>query len=535
MWSFDQIKRYFQKRIEQHEQRLDTVEPKVASHETRVTSNTEGLANAEQRLIQLEAGSKDSEVIAARGGYGSLADRLNALDPGAGVLQKSFLVGSGGQSVFDISDVGSYQPGSNRIIQFIVGGVPQFTGIHFTETSSTKLTTVAPVPEGVRVFIQWFDTNVSLLAGHSRKHRKGGGDELDVRDLAGYQEYVASRFDTIIQKKVNLELKTASVTVNGAMSDKYDNYTYFDQVFGRLAVQGLDVTLITTHNITDATSSTFTHITSAQIQNIIDRAKSRGLRIRMIKPHIVLNWSDGFPRKTHNPSDISAFFTNWTQELLFVAAIADANDVEWLSISCEQYLVTTANHYYNQWKTLINTIRAAYPKLKLTASMMGTELDETIKSLKTDPTNLSMFELLDSIGFNMYFSAYWAYYAVVNGKPTVTVRDVEKSLYKTVDGWSPMALIQSVYDMWKKPILITEFGCMNKTGGLINLSASGTENYDTQALLFQAVFDNVMPLFYVKGFAIWHVHAPFQYFDYTGATVTAAEKIVIDYVKGGKL
>ncbi|GFN32611.1 hypothetical protein PCURB6_28710 [Paenibacillus curdlanolyticus] len=105
------------------------------------------------------------------------------------------------QTDFDISDVGRYAMGTRKL-EVMVGGSRQFNGVHFDEISSTLFRFKSPLPAGLIVFAQWFDGDIGTAAGHNAQHKKGGGDELNVNDLAGADEYV----------------KKASPVLNGTVS-----------------------------------------------------------------------------------------------------------------------------------------------------------------------------------------------------------------------------------------------------------------------------------------------------------------------------
>ncbi|WP_127506217.1 glycoside hydrolase family 113 [Paenibacillus humicus] len=334
----------------------------------------------------------------------------------------------------------------------------------------------------------------------------------------------------------NLWFKSSTVTIgNPGSSDAYTNTDYFTKVFTRFAVQGLGAVVSTLHNLDSETGSTFQHHTAQQIQSILNIAKVKGVKLWMLKPHIVLNWSDGFSRGRYDPVDVPLHFANWTQELLFVAQLCRTNNIPWLCIECEHYKLTSENLYYSYWLQLVNTIRAAYPELKLTVAMMGSELRDTTLKLQADRAARSVVHLVDAIGANIYATYFYEPYAIVNGKPTVTVEDVARGFRRTWSGWSPYDLLVDMNQLTGKPILITEFGCMPKDDGLTQLFATGATNYDVQALLFQAYFETVVTIPFIKGFAIWHAHSPFQYFDYEGQTIYPGEKVIIDYVSSGRI
>jgi hypothetical protein len=111
-------------------------------------------------------------------------------------MQKSW-VATEGQTVFDLSDVGSYQVG-NKMLEVWVSGVKQTVGVNYTETSPTSFTLSEGVPAGTLVEARWFNGLLPVTSkGHAGTHQKGGLDELNVTTLAGYQEHIADKIDDL--------------------------------------------------------------------------------------------------------------------------------------------------------------------------------------------------------------------------------------------------------------------------------------------------------------------------------------------------
>lgn len=128
-------------------------------------------------------------------GIPSSSDLLQAL-----IKSKSF-VATDQQTVFDLSDVGSYTPGQNRL--FIdVGGVPQPPAA-YNETNSTSFTLSEAVPAGTDVNVRWIQNNNIYVTGHNTTHEIGGGDAIDVTKLVNYQEQIATPISNITQQLTN--------------------------------------------------------------------------------------------------------------------------------------------------------------------------------------------------------------------------------------------------------------------------------------------------------------------------------------------
>lgn len=145
-------------------------------------------AELRQLIKFFEGSTQDLEVIAARAGYPSLKARIDAMDPGIMPVTEAFIA-TEGQTVFNLTK-GSYNMGAQRIT-LNVGGVVQYPGIHFEETSTTSVTLPEGVKKGTLVIAMWYEGSFYIAAAHGRSHRKGAGDELNVNDLAGVDDLKA--------------------------------------------------------------------------------------------------------------------------------------------------------------------------------------------------------------------------------------------------------------------------------------------------------------------------------------------------------
>ncbi|MED1863214.1 hypothetical protein P4V41_07080 [Fictibacillus nanhaiensis] len=91
------------------------------------------------------------------------------------------------QTVFTIAN-GNYIMGGKHL-KVWVGGVQQYVGQGFTETTDTSFTLSEGVPAGVVVRAEWFEGAITIYRGHTSSHYLGGNDELDASKLKNYQPY----------------------------------------------------------------------------------------------------------------------------------------------------------------------------------------------------------------------------------------------------------------------------------------------------------------------------------------------------------
>jgi hypothetical protein len=116
------------------------------------------------------------------------------------IKRKSFTALSG-QTVFDISSVGSYVPGTN-VLTVYVNGIPQFSGVGLTETSSTTftLTSAAAVGSVVRVF--WFEGTISAVTIQRKSFIATAGQTAFDISSAGSYTPGANRIEVYVDKVI---------------------------------------------------------------------------------------------------------------------------------------------------------------------------------------------------------------------------------------------------------------------------------------------------------------------------------------------
>jgi hypothetical protein len=94
----------------------------------------------------------------------------------------------------------------------------------------------------------------------------------------------------------------------------------------------------------------------AGVLKAIADAHALGLSV-LLKPHV--DPADGKPRAEYAPTEVDAWFRNYTAFLLHYAAMAAANHVEMFNIGCELDSMV-GPHYRNQWLHIIHSVREVY-------------------------------------------------------------------------------------------------------------------------------------------------------------------------------
>jgi hypothetical protein len=138
------------------------------------------------------------------------------------VFNEQSWIATSGQKTFSITN-GSYTPQKGAISVF-VGGVPQSSGINFTESSETTISFSEAIPTGVTVYAKWMEGALSITKGHKTGHEVGGQDELDVTKLKNFKENVTDQFTSVTSQLAEKATKTELTT---SLSPKVDK-TYVD-------------------------------------------------------------------------------------------------------------------------------------------------------------------------------------------------------------------------------------------------------------------------------------------------------------------
>lgn len=327
-----------------------------------------------------------------------------------------------------------------------------------------------------------------------------------------------------------LQYKMVSVTIQSNRTDGMGMPT--ENQLKHLQAIGAEIALIDMLNVNGVHDYNPQRSDGVMLNQSIELIKKIGLKINMLKPHIGLNFGDGFYRGDYAPSDVPSFFDNWKNILLQYAEICKQNDIPILCIGCEQYHQTDKSND-GHWDALTNAIRAKYPNLLLTYALSGPEIRDRHDTI---------CHYLDLIGVNLYPSYLPGDY---NGSQTKD--DLIPSWAFDTSGDNYYQYVDFLADHYHKNVLITETGVISKTGGLANIIPrhdfdptvdnlnSSQRDFNVAAVAMQAIFDGICKDKNVIGLAYWHLQAPFHFFDWQAdvSNLSAAEKVFQEYVKGG--
>lgn len=285
-----------------------------------------------------------------------------------------------------------------------------------------------------------------------------------------------------------------------------------------VASHGGGFTLCPYETISDPSSAVFTRVPESLSNGLIDMCEDSNVPIYMIKPHIVtVAGGDGFYRMNYNPTDKAAFWANWRTELMYWASVCEARNIPYLCMTVEMGILTKAT-YADNWRSIIEQIRATYPNVKLTASYTTAELWNQWESpgwIKNGVTHMAQY--LDAYGINSWVTLTDKVYDPAN-PDAITNDEMVKAYWLTAQGDEHQQRLIDVCSRLNIPYWLTEIGCRPYYNGLANQSGGGTfdpEDYghEVQAILYKSIFDGIANSDYCIGLSIWHIDGPFNYAD----------------------
>lgn len=322
---------------------------------------------------------------------------------------------------------------------------------------------------------------------------------------------VAARVDADKVKFLNL-----SFTYNHNEPPRYTD------TVKRYAKLGTPMTLVDMVNIATDTTSVLESAPSDAIKGAIDEAKSNGYDVQLLKPHIGVNWSDGFNKTGYLPNDVDSFFKNYRTMILEHAKIASENGIPTLCIANELNQLIGTN-LEGQWRDIILSIRELFPELKLTIATAGAY----------DISQQSLFKYVDYIGVNWY--PEYTHKRIQNdddipenGELAQNLMSMKANDYSNPNAVSDVQRFFEIASKYGKPIWFTETGVMPKNDGLAHLITDLSSQPDNYLIIATAmeVFVKTMGVApEVIGINWWHAQEPFNLAPYRSSdnTLTAAE------------
>ena len=239
------------------------------------------------------------------------------------------------------------------------------------------------------------------------------------------------------------------------------------------------------------------NIYSTDVQSGWDTPSDQSLRtaaafIHSKGAHVIFNVHDnpydGQWRAMINPGDRNGWFTNYGNQLVHYAGLAQANGVEEMVLGTELSSMTRPDYNSSNtsnWQAMIQRVRGQYGgALTYSAQHDG---------YMSDLQNLGFWGQLDYIGIS-------AYYGLGGGTPSVD------SIKGTWDYWNNQS-IRNIANQYGKKVLFTEVGYQSKSNSLSDPGASygwgGGVDLTVQANAYQGLLEYWNNYSYMNGAAFW--------------------------------
>ena len=240
----------------------------------------------------------------------------------------------------------------------------------------------------------------------------------------------------------------------------------------------LQTETVTSNTITIAYNDTI-------LSSYVDYATEKGLKI-IIKPHITTK--DGQSgSSSKKPTDLTTWINSLQDNLLHLINLL-GNKIQILSITNECSNQTNQNE--SDWSSLISAIKSTNSKILLTTATTDTEISTTL-----------LYKYVDIISCNLYIG--------LTGTVNTPITELRKSVFKDCKykkDFISLLLDKSQY--YKKPILITEVGCLPYDESLNNPSRWDYPNTtpvdeNVQCVYFETVLPFYMNSKNILGCSIW--------------------------------
>ncbi len=225
--------------------------------------------------------------------------------------------------------------------------------------------------------------------------------------------------------------------------------------------------------------------TDAALISAIKYIHSKGMHV-MLKPH--LNTFSGEWRAYINPSDRNGWFTNYSNMLVRLGQIGQANQVEDFCLGTE--LIDMSSSSVNgtntqNWISLISKVRQAFSGKLTYSGNWGPS------GFVDEKNNIQFWGSLDYIGLSAYFN--------LNTDNQVSSMQNAWANYNAAD-------ILPLSQKFNKPVVFTEIGYQSKPNSQRepwNYNLSGGPDMVTQQNAYEALFSFWGNQTFMQGVALW--------------------------------
>jgi len=344
----------------------------------------------------------------------------------------------------------------------------------------------------------------------------------DIAEINNNLQIIDDKTQNLINGLHKVNYKAISLTI-----DTHKENGILEKQINKIKNVSNEVVICPLVNVSTPNSADFQAFDLTKYNSYMDKIQASGLKIIMIKPHIVINWSDGFNRSEYEPASIIDFFNNWKNILMTYAESCIKYNVPFLCLTCEMDKITIAENN-THWKSLITELKNTFPNLILTCSLNAAEIWNSVQYYIPQERE-NFLNYVDVIGVNLYPKILDKVYTPLT--PNITLDECIDGWVRSVENDEPIYRTHLLSSYYKKKIFITEVGIMPRVDGIKQLIATGDITFKTQALYYEAFFITVCNNDNVIGFSIWNCQEPFNFNDDSGI-LTESEVILKKYIGG---
>ncbi|MES2437353.1 MAG: hypothetical protein V4519_05085 [Patescibacteria group bacterium] len=228
--------------------------------------------------------------------------------------------------------------------------------------------------------------------------------------------------------------------------------------------------------------------TDAALIDGITYAKSLGFKV-VLKPH--LESHDGVWRASINPSNRSAFYTNYSAKLNHLGDIGRQTGAAGIVVGSE--LITVATYTSNsdntqRWSTMIDSLRTRFPGFLTYSANWGSG------DFAEEVPHIGFWNKLDYIGIS-------GYYPLAEGQWNPS----QEALKSSWNNWNT-SKIKPISDQYGKKVIFTEIGYMsvdNSHSQPWNSGMGGAYNAQEQVNNYEALFSFWNDKSHIEGMYLW--------------------------------
>lgn len=304
------------------------------------------------------------------------------------------------------------------------------------------------------------------------------------------------------------------------------DYNDYDTHFSKLSTLHSECELVVMISVNNNNDYNFNLQANSEITSAFDKALQYGVKISLVKIHLVKSFSLGWNTSLIKPdiANVSSWFANYEQALRdTIELIKSYGFNNTITIANENNGVFQDLTLTSNWQTLVNNLKTSYPDIKFGYSSDFSGIEWALNNKRNNAN--TMLDYLDFIAFNTYpvlnYQNAWDAAYDNNGG---SKNDKKNILYAQ----SYIDYILELNRLYGKDVIISEVGCTGRDKSLRNpIDVTYPINTNIQGLYYDIMFQSIASIDAVLALYVWSAREPFNFYGTTGETT------ISDYFNGG--